>query len=179
MTPIIAHRHVTQTLVCKNVTFHDMSKGMFTQSGSETRKRFSEYQQRLDFSVQVDIPCRNTISVGFSRRWRVGEMRCQLQRWRRQLITLANLSRKLTYSLLTRRFTIALQWRIYIVKFWTLPGSKFFQFHAVFGKIWQNRMLAPPGQLAPPPRGNPGSATALKPRALPTKKVQYLQRTFP
>ena len=40
-------------------------------------------------------------------------------------------------------------------------GSKFFQFHAVFGKIWQNLMLAPPspGQLAPPPRGNPGSAT--------------------
>ena len=37
--------------------------------------------------------------------------------------------------------------------------SKFFQFHAVFGKIWQNRMLAPPGELAPPPRGNPGSAT--------------------
>ena len=25
-----------------------------------------------------------------------------------------------------------------------LPGSKFFQFHTVFGKIWQNRMLAPP-----------------------------------
>ena len=24
------------------------------------------------------------------------------------------------------------------------PGFKFFQFHAVFGKIWQNRMLAPP-----------------------------------
>ena len=23
------------------------------------------------------------------------------------------------------------------------PGLKFFQFHAVFGKIWQNRMLAP------------------------------------
>ena len=35
----------------------------------------------------------------------------------------------------------------------------FFQFHAVFEKFWQNRMLAPPGQLAPPPRGNPGSAT--------------------
>ena len=32
-------------------------------------------------------------------------------------------------------------------------GPKFFQFHAVFGKIWQNHMLAPP------PRGNPGSAT--------------------
>ena len=28
-------------------------------------------------------------------------------------------------------------------------GSKFFQFHAVFGKFWRNRMLAPP------PRGNP------------------------
>ena len=41
-------------------------------------------------------------------------------------------------------------------------GSKFFQFHAVFGKIWQNRMLAPPpGELAPPPRGNPRSATVL------------------
>ena len=38
------------------------------------------------------------------------------------------------------------------------PGSKFFQFHAVFGKIWQNRILAPPGELAPPPRENPGSA---------------------
>ena len=33
-------------------------------------------------------------------------------------------------------------------------GSKFFQFHAVFGKIWQNLMLAPL-----PPRGNPGSGT--------------------
>ena len=41
------------------------------------------------------------------------------------------------------------------------PGSKFFQFHAVSGKIWQNHMLAPPlpGGLAPPPRRNPGSAT--------------------
>ena len=38
-------------------------------------------------------------------------------------------------------------------------GPKFFQFHAVFGKCWQNRMLAPPGELAPPPWGNPGSAT--------------------
>ena len=35
------------------------------------------------------------------------------------------------------------------------PQSKFFQFHAVFGKFWQNRMLVPP------PQGNPGSATAL------------------
>ena len=38
-------------------------------------------------------------------------------------------------------------------------GSKFFQFHAVFGKIWQNCMLGPPGELAPPPPGNPGSGT--------------------
>ena len=38
-------------------------------------------------------------------------------------------------------------------------GSKFFQFHAVFGKIWQNRMLAPPleswrpllGEILDPP----------------------------
>ena len=45
------------------------------------------------------------------------------------------------------------QWRIYIVKILDHPGSKFFQFHAVFWKIWQNRMLAPP------PRENPGSAT--------------------
>ena len=63
---------MTQTLVCKNVTCHDTPKGMFTQSGSGTRKRFPENQQRQDFSVQVDIPCRNTISVGFSRRWRAG-----------------------------------------------------------------------------------------------------------
>ena len=38
------------------------------------------------------------------------------------------------------------------------PGSKFCQFHAVFGKIWQIRMLAPP------PRGNPGSATGISTR---------------
>ena len=46
-----------------------------------------------------------------------------------------------------RTHTHTHQWRIYIVKFWTRApprGSKFFQFHAVFGKIWRNRMLAPP-----------------------------------
>ena len=32
-----------------------------------------------------------------------------------------------------------------------LSGSKFFQFHAVFGKIWQNRMLAPPSRRVAPP----------------------------
>ena len=30
--------------------------------------------------------------------------------------------------------------------------TKFFQFHAVFGKIWENRMLAPPpGEIMDPP----------------------------
>ena len=49
-----------------------------------------------------------------------------------------------------------LQWQIYIVKFWTRPpppGSKFFQFHAVFGKIWQNRKLAPPRRVGAPSSG--------------------------
>ena len=39
-------------------------------------------------------------------------------------------------------------------------GPNSFNFMQFFGKIWQNRMLVPPGELAPPPRGNPGSATA-------------------
>ena len=34
------------------------------------------------------------------------------------------------------------------------PGSKFFQFHAVFGEIWQNHMLAPPlGGVGAPSSG--------------------------
>ena len=37
-------------------------------------------------------------------------------------------------------------------------GPKFSQFHAVFRKIWQNHMLAPPRRLAPSPTGNPGPA---------------------
>ena len=40
------------------------------------------------------------------------------------------------------------------------PGSQFYQFHAVFGKIWQIVCWHPPGELTPPPRGNPGSVTA-------------------
>ena len=41
------------------------------------------------------------------------------------------------------------------------PGPKFFQFRAVFGKIWQNRMLAPTVESwYPHLGGNPGSATA-------------------
>ena len=41
-----------------------------------------------------------------------------------------------------------------------LPPIQILSICAVFGKIWQNHMLAPPpGWLAPPPLGNPGSAT--------------------
>ena len=55
------------------------------------------------------------------------------------------------------------------------PRSKFFQFHAVFGKIWQNRMLAPlPQGLAPPPRVNPGSATGAGLDCLQKKKIFFL-----
>ena len=39
---------------------------------------------------------------------------------------------------------------------------KFLHFHAVFGENWQNHRLAPPRELAPPPRGNPGSATEFR-----------------
>ena len=42
----------------------------------------------------------------------------------------------------------------------TPSGSKFFQFHAIFGKFWQNRMLAPRWKVARPhPGETPGSAT--------------------
>ena len=51
---------------------------------------------------------------------------------------------------------------------------KFFQFHAVFGKIWQNGVLLGfPGGLAPPPRGNPGSA-----HSLCMHVSKYLQNLF-
>ena len=57
-------------------------------------------------------------------------------------------------------------------------SPKFSQFHAVFRKIWQDRMLAPPRGLAPPPAGNPGSApvtrkhsSRLRTARLPTVRV--------
>ena len=41
--------------------------------------------------------------------------------------------------------------------------SNFFLFHAVFGRIWQDCVFTqPPPGLTPPPRGNPGSATAFQ-----------------
>ena len=39
------------------------------------------------------------------------------------------------------------------------PGVQILSIPCTFGEIWQNRTLAPPGELSPPPRGNPGSAT--------------------
>ena len=42
---------------------------------------------------------------------------------------------------------------------------KFFRLHAVFGKIWQNRMLTPlwgVGATPPPTPGKPGTAAASK-----------------
>ena len=56
-------------------------------------------------------------------------------------------------------------------------GPKFFQFHAIFGEIWQNHMLAPPGELVPPRRRNPGSATGVAELLLFSYK-RLLQSTF-
>ena len=54
------------------------------------------------------------------------------------------------------------QWRIYIVKFWTRPPPGV-QILSISCSFWENLAKsyvgAPPGELAPPPRGNPGSAT--------------------
>ena len=48
----------------------------------------------------------------------------------------------------------AIQWRIYEGARDAPPqGSKFFQFHAVFGKFWQNLMFAPTLQLWRPHLG--------------------------
>ena len=42
------------------------------------------------------------------------------------------------------------------------PASKFFQFHAVFGRIWQNCVFTSPlGGFTPPSGGNLGSVTAI------------------
>ena len=42
------------------------------------------------------------------------------------------------------------------------PGPKFLQFQIVFGEnLAKSYVSAPPGELAPPPLGNPGSATDL------------------
>ena len=55
------------------------------------------------------------------------------------------------------------QWWIYIVKFWTRAPLGV-QILSISCSFWENLAKsyvgAPPGELAPPPRGNPGSATA-------------------
>ena len=50
-------------------------------------------------------------------------------------------------------------------------GPNFSQFYAVFRKMWQNHMLAPPGGLAPPPTGNPGSAPGMDQRSRLHRKL--------
>ena len=62
---------------------------------------------------------------------------------------------------------ICYQWRIYIVKFWTCappPGVQILSISCSFWEILAKSYVgAPPGELAPPPRGNPGSATGYIP----------------
>ena len=57
-------------------------------------------------------------------------------------------------------------------------ASKFFQFHAVFGRIRQNCVFTPPPWRvhAPPPWGNPGSVTAICIGSSP--KGQFIHKTF-
>ena len=59
----------------------------------------------------------------------------------------------------------------------TPPGSKFFQLHTVFGKISLNRVLASPPGLAPPLRGDPGSATELSNICIlaPMQSYKYIE----
>ena len=54
-------------------------------------------------------------------------------------------------------------------------GPNSFNFMQFFGKIWQNRMLAPPLESwRPPPRGNPGSATDMVAKISNIKKMKKL-----
>ena len=56
---------------------------------------------------------------------------------------------------------------------------KCLHFHAVFSKNLQNRRLAPPWELAPPPRGNPGSATACPLRnSQNSRKIWLVRKLF-
>ena len=60
--------------------------------------------------------------------------------------------------------TVQQHWRIYTVKFWMRPpphgGPNSFNFMQFLGKFGKIIYRHPPGELVPPPRGNPGSATA-------------------
>ena len=62
------------------------------------------------------------------------------------------------------------------------PGSKFFQCHAVFSKKKPNKSFSHPSlKWAPPPRENPGSATAkgIEKGAKEVEKYQSLKRFVP
>ena len=52
-------------------------------------------------------------------------------------------------------------------------GPKCLDFHAVFRKNWPNNRLAPPFVLAPPPLGNPGSATDLGLFPVSTNRISF------
>ena len=59
-------------------------------------------------------------------------------------------------EILLRQIPTTKQWRIYgggARDACPPGGSKFFQFHAVFGKIWQNRMMAPLRGVGAPSSG--------------------------
>ena len=70
-----------------------------------------------------------------------------------QLIFLSVMSFMCQHAVVKRPTVAVAEWRFYIIKFWTPRWSKFFQFHAVFGKFWQNRMLAPPHWVGAPTSG--------------------------
>ena len=59
---------------------------------------------------------------------------------------------------------------IYIVKFWTRAprGPNSFNFMQFLGKFGEIVCWRPPGELVPPPQGNPGSATEHTPNFLKT-----------
>ena len=70
----------------------------------------------------------------------------------------------LSFSYSFRQKKKVSQWRIYIVKFWTrAPPPLGVQILSISCSFWEilakSYVGAPPGELAPPPRGNPRSAT--------------------
>ena len=61
-----------------------------------------------------------------------------------------------------------------------LDSPNYFNFMQFWGKIWQNRMLLPPPRrVAPPPQGNPGTATAIFTCKEPTEIIEDLVVTDP
>ena len=79
-------------------------------------------------------------------------------------------SEQSAFSLLLTRFLSktsnrSLQWRIYIVKFWTPPPELSVRILSISFSFWNDLAksyvgVRPPLKDCPPPWGNPGSATA-------------------